>query len=747
MDQQQLLDESIANTKASIQSACHHVIAATTQVNNNGNFPSIFTDESILRRPPFTYIHALVKFFVQHKSCCLNCWKELLFNNDANLLADQSSTSLSSRKEQLIFITRLLALVSQVTGKQYSILVSPSNILCGIDVISTLEFLQSLASIVVLKDIEDDVLTNAVQYVLEVGDTNLYKQGVRTRKGFVRLQAICRGLLVRRRYNKKNVEKESTNTTINGVEVNAKVEDECSTNSSDDTTQLTAPNQKSIDEEQKVLLESYEAMISRKAKVEEEIAAAEKRLKRENDKLIRMLNLGVKHKTTSNISSTNSVSIPRRPLSAPVVETSKKNELYSKIDTVFADTITNFSERQRAIKQKERQIDERSSRLRQSYARSKQKEIELRLQEERINNLSGKLRNQQLQLKEQKLQFERSKLLQEEQPSSLIEETPRPCVLCTEKKIKLREIRTKIRQRNRVLSRREKDVISRAHELRRREVQIAKREKVLSDKENEQCQQSSTATAVASDTTPLPPPLPPSPSVLNTDDESEHDISTTPSTKNEEEEKMSSIKTTLPAVQIVRRDTSSNLSIKLKHPRKRRRRGHGNNMNSIDRDSMRASFKQSTPTIVEEEETPADNDNDQCVVNDGESVGECSVDREEAKVSNNSEIIDIHKARQSLGLVKVKGRDSTQGNNEQPWRSRMLKHQQQQDEHIVPSQMVSSSPHQSITPKRHVFAFEAAVRPQGSRGTRQSTRDKDRRKQTDLDIQMNIAMSRLTELM
>ena len=50
--QQQLLDESIANTKASIQSACHHIIAATTQ----NNLPSIFTDESILRRPPFTYI-------------------------------------------------------------------------------------------------------------------------------------------------------------------------------------------------------------------------------------------------------------------------------------------------------------------------------------------------------------------------------------------------------------------------------------------------------------------------------------------------------------------------------------------------------------------------------------------------------------------------------------------------------------------------------------------------------------------
>jgi len=566
------------------------------------------------------------------------------------------------------------------------------------------------------------------------------------------LQAICRGLLVRRRHNKETEKKEESkdvestdNTTINGVEINAKDEGECSTTLSDDeTTQLIASKQKSIDEEQKALLESYEATISRKANVEEEIAAAEKRLKRENDKLIRMLNLGVKHKTRST-SSTNSgcINIPRRPPSAPdVTGTSKKNELYSNIDSVFADTITNFSEKQRAIKQKERQIDERSSRLRQNYARSKQKEIELRLQEERINTLSGKLRNQQLQLKEQKLQFEKSKLLQEEQPSSLIAETPRPCVLCTEKKIKLREIRTKIRQRNRVLSRREKDVISRAHELRRREMQIAKREKVLSDKENDQCQKSSSI-AVASDTTPLPPPLPSL--VLNTDDESEHDISTTPSTKNEEEEKMSSIKATLPAVQIVRRDTSSNLSIKMKHPRKRRRRGHGNNMNSIDRDSMRASFKQSTPTIVEEEETPADNDNDQCVVNDGESVGECSVEEE---TSNNSEIIiDIHKARQSLGLVKVKGRDSTQGNNEQPWRSRMLKHQQQQDEHIVQSQTVSSSPHQSITPKRHVFAFEAAVRPQGSRGTRQSTREKDRRKQTDLDIQMNIAMSRLTELM
>ena len=721
MDQQQLLEESVANTKANIQSACHHIIAtATTQ----DNFPSIFTDESILRRPPFTYIHALVKFFVQHS--CLNCWKDLLFNNN-DVMADQTSTSLLTRKEQLIFITRLLALVSQVTGKKYSMLVSPSNILCGIDVVSTLEFLQSLVSIVVRKDIENDILSNAVQYVLEIGDTNLYKRGVRMRKGFLRLQAICRGLLVRRRYNKeveKKEEESTENTTINGVESNSD-EGECSTTSSDDeTAQLTASKQKqkSIDGEQKALLESYEAMMSRKAKVEEEIVAAEKRLKRENDKLIRMLNLGVKHKTRS--STSNSVSLPRRPPSAPVVTgTTKKNELYNKIDSVFTDTITNFSERQRAMKQKERQIDERSSRLRQSCARSKQKEIELRLQEERINTLSGKLRNQQLHLKEQKLQFERSKLLQEDQASS-VAETPRPCVLCTEKKIKLREIRTKIRQRNRVLSRREKDVISRAHELRRREVQIAKREKVLSDKEDEQQPHQSSSS-----------------SVLNTDDDPEHDISSTPSTRNEEEKEK---KTTLPAVQIARRDTSSNLSIELKPPRKRRRRGQGS-MNSIDRDSMRASFKQSTPTIVEEEET-SDNDNDQCAVDDGDSVGECSVDQEEAKISTTSEIIDIHKARQSLGLVKMKGRDTIQDNNEQPWRSRMLKHQQQ-DEYNVPSQTVSSSAHQSITPKRHVFAFEAAVRPQGSRGTRQSIREKDRRKQTDLDIQMNIAMSRLTELM
>ena len=142
--------------------------------------PPIFTDEYILRRPPFSYIYALVKFFVQQKSCLLSCSKELLFP-DTTLQQQQQQLS---RKEQLTFITRILVLVSQISGRRrFDVLISPSNILCGRDVNNTHEFLRALATIIISSSstvggTNVDAVSKAVQHVLEVGDTTLYKRGV-----------------------------------------------------------------------------------------------------------------------------------------------------------------------------------------------------------------------------------------------------------------------------------------------------------------------------------------------------------------------------------------------------------------------------------------------------------------------------------------------------------------------------------------------------------------------------------------
>ena len=694
--------------------------------------------------------------------------------NDDSLTA--TTEDRLTRKEQLTFITRLLSLVSHVTGRKFDVLISPSKILCGQDVMLTHQLLSALATIVVTttkdNDDENNTISNAVKYVLEMGDVNLYKRGVRTRKAFTCMQAICRGWLVRQRQRQKHHEddvkvslverkQKCKEATIDGMAAVANEESEC--NSSDLFSSNVPPQQKaqlksskSSKSKEQELLESYEAMLSRKVKVEEEIHKAEKRLKRENDKLIRMLNLSLVHKTRTNHNPYPEM--PRPPKSAPSIgrnigNTMVKNDPHGNIDMAFADTITNFSERQRAMKQKERRIDERESRLKQRFARSKQKEADLKHQEARISDLAGKIRNQQIQLKEQKLQFERSKLLDDETTNTPLE-TTRPCLLCTEKKIQLREIRTKLRQRNRILSQREANVIERAHELRRREMQLVRREQ--SSKE-----QQSTSVTEEDSTSPDKP---------EAETQSDEHPSPDMQCQSHEEKDEPIKKTNLPVV--VRREASSNPPRK-RHPRKRRRRSREGSSSSsttneiyINRKSMRASFGECTPIVEEETPRNAEQEDEHGVQHTvkidgtvGGDIGQCSVEKRVQVVTCDSEIIDINKARESLGIIKSKRNDAIQSNRKQ------------QVEQTTTTTTKAQIP---TATKRHVFAFEKQStrlpssdlhlsRPSNSdllrSSIRPSTRERDGRKPkqkqhngggddwiSSFDSQMKCAMNRLSEL-
>jgi len=64
--------------------------------------------------------------------------------NDDSLTATEDRLT---RKERLTFITRLLSLVSHVAGRQFDVLISPSKILCGQDVMLTHQLLSALATI------------------------------------------------------------------------------------------------------------------------------------------------------------------------------------------------------------------------------------------------------------------------------------------------------------------------------------------------------------------------------------------------------------------------------------------------------------------------------------------------------------------------------------------------------------------------------------------------------------------------
>lgn len=421
------------------------------------------------------------------------------------------------------------------------------------------------------------------------------------------------------------------------------------------------------------------------------------------------------------------------------------------VDEAFRDKITNFSERQRSMKQKERRIDERDTKLKQRFAKSKQKEVELKLQEERISELAGKMRKQQHQLKEQKLQFERSKFIE---PVTLPEETTRPCLLCTEKKMKMREVRNKVRQRARELGQREADVIGRAHELRRREIQLAKREQALAELEEQHS--------------------------LVDDFLGDYDDDEPPREKHHrrcpriEKHKDQPIKQTLPDLRVESDPTRP------KGARKRRRRRsplEGRPSTPKDRvndeqDSMRTySFGESIPTI--EEETPLEEQEDSIVeevfkeadasgfpVNSADAVDE----KKNYTASNNSVApTDVQKARKQLGISKSKEREKR--------RSAIRK--QELGETLAGTRMETARRVSQPPPpkQRHVFAFEkreSHIRNEqmlrseskASPGRRMTsstpTRERDKKPRasyekhddwiSSFDVQMKCAMNRLKDL-
>ena len=459
--------------------------AALLEVSNNNSdesrrvLPPIFTDVLVLSRPSFNYILSLAAFY-ERSQRSVRGWRELLhINDDVNddtVLDQQQSTTASSsssssssleltRKEQLTLLSRLLAVVSIVGGQRYDIFVSPAKVLCGQDVILTHDFIRAMVKSTTAPE---DVMTEAVRNVLEDGDANLYRRGVRTRKAFTLMQAVCRGWLVRRRKN-------DVSETLCSLSDDSHGEDDgcnAGNNRSDASISSSATScQQTLNVDERALLETCNSILSYKAKVEDDLRVIENRIKREKSKLIRMLNLGVVHE--SRMLAIPAGDVPR-PRSALITNTRPTNGPNSTIDEAFETKITNFAERQRIIKQKERRLDERELKLKQKVIELKEEEVELKHKEARIAKVGSRLKKQQNQLKEQQLQFEMLKV----QPgtAAIPSETSRPCPLCTEKNIQLRELMTKVRQRTRLLKQREAAVIGYYRKLRKREFELIRRE-------------------------------------------------------------------------------------------------------------------------------------------------------------------------------------------------------------------------------------------------------------------------------
>ena len=421
----------------------------------------------------------------------------------------------------------------------------------------------------------------------------------------------------------------------------------------------------------------------------------------------------------------------RPPYSAPSNDTGRNtcsqrlSHHLPRVDEVFADRITNLSITERDSKLRAKRIEEREHILKQRLIRSKQKESELKLQEERISDLADKIRRQQLKLKEQKLQFEQSKLTA---PPSPPDNTSRPCALCTEKEKHLRGVKDKVKRRMKLLNQRETEVISRAHDLRRREIKLLQLQDGILDAQSE----------------------------INSNDESSHQ--STPSIKNRGQ----------PAIKCRKEDKSKaqqNTKRKRRHQAEESRpeRKQSNNESeaqntppNIPADasvtSIRSSFCEAVPTIIEEPQSSTDGEDSSVeTFNEEDSHSEnkaIATINDEASLKENQPMIE--------SITPMRVPTLNESVNRQNGDTISISTEKRKTP--LPKSKVSSTAKQ-----RHVFAFEknrqneknpcqnlfnqrdSESRQSSSRGSR-----RDRREEDDwissFDVQMKCAMNKLNEL-
>ncbi|KAE9041301.1 hypothetical protein PR002_g4524 [Phytophthora rubi] len=143
----------------------------------------------VLARPPFTFLHKLLV--------------ETLAEYDLFSEHQLQFSAMTTKQAKAAFLTRAIAFVTFVMSAQSEhphisclLLVSPVQVLAGVSVPDTLEFLLQLCEVCRMPN--RDVKEAAAQEVREKGDAQLYSSGVVFRKGLVRIQGIIRSFLRRR---------------------------------------------------------------------------------------------------------------------------------------------------------------------------------------------------------------------------------------------------------------------------------------------------------------------------------------------------------------------------------------------------------------------------------------------------------------------------------------------------------------------------------------------------------------------
>ncbi len=162
----------------------------TTSLNQIQGLPPDFISTDRLLRPSFSFIHNIIKIFVQKLSFASN-----LYDDEEELL-EKDPQSLT-RQEKIKFLFKMLTCVSLLMNERMDILVSPAKVLTGQDVHMTLLFFQCLSK--AAEAIPPEQSMEVAKLVLEKGVTAAYKKSIKIRSTIVRIQSTFRGWAIRRK--------------------------------------------------------------------------------------------------------------------------------------------------------------------------------------------------------------------------------------------------------------------------------------------------------------------------------------------------------------------------------------------------------------------------------------------------------------------------------------------------------------------------------------------------------------------
>lgn len=355
------------------------------------------------------------------------------------------------------------------------------------------------------------------------------------------------------------------------------------------------------------------------------------------------------------------------------------------------------------------------------------------------------------------MQFEQSKLTAP--PSPPASSTSRPCSLCTEKEMQLRQVKDKVKHRMRLLTQREAEVIGRAQDLRRREIALLRLRDEIANAS--QCSVS-TSEQVPNRAKPLRPVM------LD-----ENRKQATPETTSRKETNTTK-RTRQQDVKRRRRhnDDQQDTNIIEKHKQQPQ---HGTNASvkhaipisaNAEVNSIRLSFGDDVPTILEEPHQP---DNDDSSVETFDEVDDIIIMPEANVVSTTSALSKSaatttpdESAKENF--PKKPGREAVMP-IKVPSLNENMSRRSNGTTIDIPfdknKRKVPASKPPSPAKQRHIFTFEKKIRLEngqrsnmGSRenASGQSSRDskRDRRNEdgwiSSFDVQMKCAMSKLKEL-